>query len=129
MYLLEKTFTFEAAHMLPEHDGKCRRLHGHSWKMTVRLCSNKVQETGPKRGMVLDFYEIKKAVEPLIENFLDHHYLNDTLGIYPTSENVAKWVWDYLSKRSIPSEIKLHSITIHETCTSSCTYTERDYGT
>jgi 6-pyruvoyltetrahydropterin/6-carboxytetrahydropterin synthase len=64
-WTLSKEFTFEAAHRLPRHDGKCARLHGHSWKMLVEVESPELHKSGPKSGMVMDFGDIKAAVEKL----------------------------------------------------------------
>jgi len=119
MFTLTKEFRFEAAHMLPHHDGKCRRLHGHSWKMRVELRKIGLEVEGPKRGMLMDFGDISKAIQPLLETRLDHHYLNETTGLEnPTSEEVARWVFNHLE-----GELAyLHAVEIDETCTSSCRY-------
>lgn len=61
-----KKFKWEAAHRLPRHEGKCRHLHGHSYKMEVELEG----EAGAD-GMVMDFNELKKIIQPLVEQ-LDH---------------------------------------------------------
>lgn len=111
-----KSFTIEAAHRLPNlpEDHKCSRLHGHSFTIEVHV-SGKVNET---TGWVMDFADISKATKPLFEQ-LDHHYLNDIDGLEnPTSENLAKWVWDRL-KSDLPL---LSSIVVKETCTSGCVY-------
>ena len=68
--ILRKTFRFEASHRLPHHPGKCQRLHGHSWVLELSVEGPVVQST----GMVLDFYEMGKAVESTIAE-LDHHHL------------------------------------------------------
>lgn len=121
MYLLEKDFRFEAAHRLLLHDGKCNRLHGHSWRMTVKVRAASVITTGPKTGMVLDYGVLAAMVQPVVDEFLDHHYLNETLApfdVYPTSENIARWLFDTLVAQ-VPG---LVSITVEETCTCRCTY-------
>lgn len=118
-WTLRKSFTFEAAHLLPYHDGKCARLHGHSWKMTVEVGADRLEVRGPKRGMVMDFGELKAVVAPLIEQKLDHFYLNDSLVMEnPTSENVARWVFDQLA----PKLPMLRAVIINETCTAACRY-------
>ena len=119
---LVKEFKFEAAHKLQHYSGlgHCERLHGHSWKGRVHLKFETLHIDGPQTGMGVDFAEIKRHLEGLIEKYLDHHYLNETLGMdSPTSENIAKWVFDYMS-RSLGKN--LEAVTIDETCTSSCTY-------
>lgn len=119
MFQVTKQFRFEASHQLPNHDGKCRRLHGHSWVGKVILESPELIQTGPKAGMVQDFGDISKALKPLLEDFLDHHHLNETLGLVnPTSEEVARWAYNRL-KPELPLLI---AVQIDETCTSSAVY-------
>ena len=119
MYTLKKTFRFEASHQLLRHEGKCGRLHGHSWKMTVEISAPDLQEEGPRTNMVIDFFDISKTVKPLVKEYLDHYHLNDTLKTdSPTSEFIARWVYDKL-KPSLPL---LKVVTVHETCTSECRY-------
>ncbi|MCO6459790.1 MAG: 6-carboxytetrahydropterin synthase [Saprospiraceae bacterium] len=64
--IVAKTFKWEAAHRLPWHSGKCRHLHGHSYKMTVEF-----EGQQDENGFVIDFNEIKKIVEPYIDQ-IDH---------------------------------------------------------
>jgi 6-pyruvoyltetrahydropterin/6-carboxytetrahydropterin synthase len=119
LWLLQKRFAFEAAHKLPSHDGKCARLHGHSWVGYVGVAGSRLQTEGAKAGMLIDYSEIKAAFKPLLNMYLDHHYLNDTLNLEnPTSELVAKFIYDHLA-RTIPN---LQFVRIDETCTSRCTY-------
>lgn len=118
-FKLKKEFRFEAAHKLPKHDGKCSRLHGHSWTMRVHVVGGKLQDSGPKSGMLMDFGDISKAVKPLVEDCLDHHYLNESTGLEnPTSEELARWIFERLHP-VIPG---LVAIEVDETCTSSCCY-------
>lgn len=116
MITLKKSFTFEAAHLLPFHNGKCRNLHGHSWKLTVII---KGQKTDLIKGILTDYGQIGELVKPIIEQYLDHQYLNQSLVMEsPTSENIAIWCWEHIYKL-IPN---LYAIRIKETCTSECTY-------
>ena len=111
-----KAFTIEAAHRLPNlpEDHKCSRLHGHSFRIEIHV-SGDVDGT---TGWIIDFADISAAFKPLFEQ-LDHHYLNDVEGLEnPTSENLAKWVWDKL-KADLPL---LSSVVIQETCTAGCVY-------
>ncbi len=118
-FTLRKTFRFEAAHYLPLHDGKCRRLHGHSFVGRVVLRSMGLVDDGPKMGMVMDFSDVSVALAPLLENYLDHWCLNETLMLKnPTSEEIARWVFVML-KPKLPM---LVAVEIEETCTSSCRY-------
>jgi 6-pyruvoyltetrahydropterin/6-carboxytetrahydropterin synthase len=119
-WLVYKEFRFEAAHTLPHHDGKCRRLHGHSWVGRVYVRSDRLIEGGSKQGMIMDFADIKKYIQPLLDDYLDHYYLNDTTKLEsPTSEAIAKWIFEKLSEAGLPG---LHSVEIQETCTSGCRY-------
>lgn len=111
-----REFTFEAAHRLPNvpEGHKCARLHGHSYLAAVHVSGPVREET----GWVQDFGEIKAAFKPL-EDQLDHHYLNEVPGLEnPTSEVLAKWVWD----RLISELPNLTEVRVRETCTSGCIY-------
>jgi 6-pyruvoyltetrahydropterin/6-carboxytetrahydropterin synthase len=111
-----KQFSIEAAHFLPNvpEGHKCRRLHGHSFQITLIVCG----DVDKKMGWVIDFADIKQAFKPFYEQ-LDHHCLNDVEGLEnPTSENLAHWIWRHL-KPVLP---QLCRIEIKETCTSGCIY-------
>ena len=113
---LTRDFTFEAAHLLPKapEGHKCRRLHGHSFR--VEVCVE--GEVDPATGWLLDYGEIRRLVEPLRAQ-LDHYYLNEVKGLEnATSENLAWWIWERL-RPSLPSLVK---ITVHETCEARCEY-------
>ena len=113
---LEKMFTFEAAHSLPTfpEGHKCRRLHGHSFKVAVEVAG----EVDPQLGYLVDYGEIKAACEP-IRKQLDHYYLNEIEGLEnPTAELLSAWIWGRL-KLGLP---QLSKITVYETCTSACEY-------
>ena len=119
IYTLEKRFLFEASHQLMHHDGKCRRLHGHSWQGVVYVEKDELETTGPKQGMVIDYGDISTALKPLIEHYLDHYHLNDTLKTdNPTSEEIAKWIFNNLD----PVLPGLVAVRVEETCTSAATY-------
>ncbi|MGA0805556.1 MAG: 6-carboxytetrahydropterin synthase QueD [Pseudohongiellaceae bacterium] len=111
-----KEFTFEAAHRLPNvPDGhKCKRLHGHSFRVEVHVRG----PLHPALGWVMDFADLKAAVKPVIAR-LDHYYLNDIPGLdNPTSEVLACWLWHEI-KPLLP---ELSRIVVKETCTSGCVY-------
>ncbi len=119
MWTLEKEFSFEAAHRLPDHDGKCRRLHGHSFRGRLYLEDYELITQGPKQGMVVDFYDVSQAIKPLLEDKLDHWHLNQSTGLKnPTSEELARWIYEQL-KEKLP---QLVAVRVEETCTSACTY-------
>ena len=83
MFVL-KEFEFDAAHYLPEYNGKCERLHGHTYKLVV-----KVEGTPDKEGMVIDFIRLKNIVKEEVLSKLDHACLNDILK-QPSAENIIK---------------------------------------
>ena len=114
---LTQEYGFEAAHRLPKvpPDHKCFRMHGHSFRVEVVLAG----EIDPGTGWLVDFGDVTAAVEPLIQNELDHRSLNDVPGLEnPTSEMLCVWLWRRLVDR-LPS---LSAITVHETCAARCTY-------
>jgi len=97
---IAKAFTFEAAHQLPEHDGKCSRPHGHTYRVEVTLTGEPLP-TGPKRGMVMDFGDVSQVWHAELEPFLDHRDLNVTLGPdlpETTAEWIAAWCYDRFRK-------------------------------
>ncbi len=113
---LRKTFQFEAAHLLPNlpDDHKCRRLHGHSFKVDVVVEG----ECDPQLGWVMDYADISASFDPLWRQ-LDHYYLNEIVGLEnPTSENIAIWIWD----RLVPNLPLLKEIVVAETCTARAVY-------
>ncbi len=113
---LAKSFTFEAAHWLPTFpDGhKCRRMHGHSFKVEV-IVDGLVE---PAKGYLIDYGDLKRLVNPVIDE-LDHRCLNEIAGLEnPTSELVAAWIWRRLHG-VVPD---LAEIVVHETCTARCEY-------
>jgi 6-pyruvoyltetrahydropterin/6-carboxytetrahydropterin synthase len=113
---LARDYRFDAAHRLPRlPDGhKCKRLHGHTYMIEVRLEGEVDEHT----GFLLDFADVDKVVEPVIAK-LDHYYLNEIEGLdNPTSEILARWMW----QRIIGGLPQLHAITVAETCDSRCTY-------
>lgn len=114
-----KEFSFEAAHRLPNtpEGHKCRRLHGHSFRVEVHVEG----PVGAQSGWIMDFGDIKEAWAPLHAT-LDHYYLNEVPGLEnPTSEVLAQWIWSKL-KPTLPG---LSQIVVKETCTSGCIYEGR----
>ncbi|HUS61974.1 MAG TPA: 6-carboxytetrahydropterin synthase QueD, partial [Acidimicrobiales bacterium] len=85
-----RAFTFEASHQLPFHSGKCKRLHGHGYRLEVTV-------TGPVAddGMVLDFAALKDVVHNTVIDRFDHQHLNDLVE-NPTAEVMAAEIWSTL---------------------------------
>tara|TARA_R110002020_G_scaffold85315_1_gene210633 strand:+ start:1350 stop:1706 length:357 start_codon:yes stop_codon:yes gene_type:complete len=110
-----KEFRFEAAHRLPKTPQtlhKCRRLHGHSYRVEIHVTGTPDAQT----GWIVDFAEIVKAWQPL-HDCLDHYYLNEIEGLQnPTSENLARWIWEAIEIDG------LSAVVVRETCTSGCIY-------
>ena len=102
--------------MPPGH--KCGRLHGHSFRVEIRLRGTVDKHSGWFR----DFGDVKLAFKPL-EDQLDHRYLNEVSGLEnPTSENLARWIWQRL-KPELP---ELSCVIVRETCTAGCIYEGED---
>ena len=81
--------------MLPNHPGKCSRLHGHSYRLDVTL-EGPLQADGPATGMVEDFEIVSHVVKRAVIAELDHRSLNELIE-NPTAENIVRWVWGRLA--------------------------------
>lgn len=133
---ISKKFTFEASHVLPLHEGKCSRLHGHSWGLTVAVRG----KVDLRSGFVVDYAKLKEVVNKYVVDRLDHHHLGqgglvdvEKIGkypcvfghsFYPSSENLTLAIAKIL-KPLIPELAKgcfLFSIELDETCTSKATW-------
>jgi len=135
---ITKQFSFETGHALYGYDGKCRNVHGHSYKLSVTVIGNPIDDnTHVKFGMVIDFSDLKKVVKEEIVDVFDHvtvfnkntphvelaKELSDRghnvllVDYQPTSEMM---VIDFAAKikERLPQEIKLHSLKLQETATS-----------
>jgi len=93
---ITRVSTFDAAHQLPWHPGKCRRLHGHTYRLEVSV-------EGPvgDRGIVWDFADLDALVQREVIDRFDHRYLNDLLD-NPTAELVAAEIWKHLESAAAP---------------------------
>lgn len=107
MVSITKCFEFEACHYLPNYNGKCANMHGHSYKLEVEV-------TGPilQNGMVLDFGELKKIVNDLVTNIFDHKNLNDYFT-NPTAEIMVEAIAFELLK-----QVKVIRVRLWETSSS-----------
>lgn len=115
-----KQFRFEAAHQLPNHDGKCRRLHGHSYMVEVVMAGDPKDADGSgSEGMLVDFSHVSLAVKTHVIDKLDHRNLNDViLDVPTTAENIAVWIADQLTGPLTFDNAWLDSVTVWETATS-----------
>ena len=119
MYYLQVESDFASAHQLREYQGKCENLHGHNWRVLARVRGEKLDAL----GMLMDFGILKKHVRQLTED-LDHKFLNETPpfdAINPTSENLAKYLYDELNAL-LPPGVSSYEITVWESSTSAATY-------
>lgn len=117
---IAKTFDFDAAHHLPlMPDGhKCRRPHGHTYRVEVVLEG----EPDP-RGLVMDYSEIAEAWAP-VHALLDHRDLNEVSGLLnPTTENLVVWIWAHMLAR-LP---QLWAIRVYESSSTYCELTRAMY--
>jgi len=135
---ITKQFSFETGHALYGYDGKCRNVHGHSYRLSVTVIGTPISNTGNvKYGMVIDFSDLKKIVKEEIVDVFDHatvfnkntphvelaNELQDRghnvllVNYQPTSEMM---VIDFAEKikTRLPKTIKLHSLKLQETATS-----------
>jgi 6-pyruvoyltetrahydropterin/6-carboxytetrahydropterin synthase len=118
---IRKTFRFEAAHSLPNHEGKCRELHGHSYTVELAFEGDVKPPRGQSDdGMVVDFLAVadwwRREVEPLV----DHRFLNETMPerfLPTTAEHIAGWVLSLLVETGLPAT----EVTVWETPTASAT--------
>ena len=128
MARISKEYSFEAAHRIPGHPGKCKRLHGHSYKAiievtdSVRMDPQKVQY-----GMVIDYDAIDAIMKPIIEERLDHWFLNVSLPEISvhTAEMIAAWIFGTLHDRGAPA----HSlrVEVRETAKTTAQVTYADW--
>lgn len=114
--IITKDFDFEAAQSLPNfpEGHKCRRIHGHSFKISISVRG----DVDPKTGIFYDHARISDAMRPILEQ-LDHTYLNEIPGLEtPTIEFMSVWFWNRLA----PQLPGLYEIVLHETPRARCVY-------
>lgn len=132
--ILKKLFRFEASHRLPFHGGKCARLHGHSWVLEVELEG----PLDPSTGFVVDFADIKSAVQPVIDE-LDHRHLGtwEELSV----EHLMQWGVHWLPINfnatcenllfeigmRLPADFRWSKLSLQETCTSEASMTKAEF--
>ncbi len=122
MFELMVETTFSAAHQLKGYMGKCERLHGHNWKVQVHVIAEQLNEI----DIAMDFHDLKRLVNEVVST-LDHTILNEIFPFTeknPSSENIAKWVYDSLRKKLPDETIQLSAVTVWESDEASATYYE-----
>lgn len=122
---VQREYHFESAHFLPlVHDGhKCKRMHGHNYKMDVEIL--RMGTALDKVGFVMDFWDMDKVVEPIIK-LVDHRVLNEIDGLEnPTAEFIAQWFASKIKTEllALDASIKLKKVIIWETPTCCAIYT------
>ena len=142
---ITKIFNFEMAHALNGYDGLCRNIHGHSYKLYVTLSGLPSEdESSPKKGMLMDFSDLKKIVQQTIIDRYDHALLlnQDTdkevvevlkqhyqkivvLNYQPTSELLLIHFAEIL-QNTLPTSVKLYSLRLNETETSYAEWFAKD---
>jgi 6-pyruvoyltetrahydropterin/6-carboxytetrahydropterin synthase len=113
---------FSAAHQLREVGGSCEQLHGHTWQVEVFLKGEKLEDV----GILMDFRKIKSIVKKWIDK-LDHQYLNNVLeGINPTTENLARYLFEELEENIYSKRVKLSKVRVWES-DDACVSYEKPY--
>ena len=129
MFEITKEYSFEAAHHLPDHQGQCHNVHGHSYVLEVALSAIHLQTTGSEAGMVVDFVRIDDVMKPLVAR-VDHggfalgyaDTLNEALPSEyqpPTAEHIAEWAAHALIAHFGPS---VRCVRVWETAKCSAAY-------
>jgi 6-pyruvoyltetrahydropterin/6-carboxytetrahydropterin synthase len=122
MYIVTIETEFSASHIIRDYDGPCSRPHGHNWKVTVEARTDVLD----KLGMGIDFYSLQNMTREVIAKF-DHRDINSIppfdKTLNPTSENIARYIYDELKKR-LPPRAKLSSVAIAETSQYTAKYSE-----
>ena len=120
MYRLTIMTDFAAAHNLINYQGDCENLHGHNWKVEVRVRAIELNNA----GLGVDFKILKKETKQLLE-LLDHKYLNDLpmfKGLSPSSEHICKYLYDELGKILNDDNITIECVTVWESDRACASY-------
>ena len=139
MYFLKTSASFDSAHFLHGYDGKCANIHGHRWTIEVMVSSEKLENTGNCRGMLIDFSDLKKAVRTLadeldhaliyeegtlkqntISALMDENFRLISVPFRPTAENFAR----SFSEKLISEGLPVKSVTVWETPDNCAVYEE-----
>ncbi|MDK4684113.1 6-carboxytetrahydropterin synthase QueD [Kingella negevensis] len=141
MFKTAKEFSFDMAHMLDGHDGKCQNLHGHTYILQVEITGS-LHETGAKKGMVMDFADLKAQVKTHILDKMDHAFIYDTtseresqvaqllnqlnsktygIPTRTTAEEMTRHIYNVLKTQA---QLPISLVRLWETPTSYCEYSE-----
>ena len=143
MLTINKEFTFETAHQLEGYNGKCRNIHGHSYRLAVGVRGVPIADPAhPHCGMIMDFADLKRIVEEQVVSVFDHalvlrrgavlHGALQTADIriietdyQPTCENLLLDIVRRV-REHLPPNVHLHRATLHETASSWAEWTSED---
>jgi len=120
MFKAFKEAEFSAAHSLRGYKGKCEALHGHNWKIRLQIAASELDPL----GMVIDFAELKEILASILGR-LDHQNLNEVAPFdktNPTSENIAKYIYDKASEMLSDERVKVDRVMVWEKSTSCAEY-------
>ncbi|QIA75920.1 6-carboxytetrahydropterin synthase QueD [Rodentibacter caecimuris] len=141
MFKISKEFSFDIAHLLDNHDGKCQNLHGHTYKLQVEITGD-LHENGAKKSMVMDFSDLKNTVKKAILDPMDHAFIYDqtsereskiavllqelnsktfAVPFRTTAEEMARFIFNRLK---YDEKLAVSAIRLWETPTSFCEYSE-----
>ena len=122
MYEIRVRMSFSAAHNLKGYRGKCERLHGHNWTVEAAVSAERLN----RQGLAMDFTILKKALKDILER-LDHSNLNEHpyfKKANPSSENIAKFIYDRLKAKLTAHGLQLTAVTVWESENCCATYRE-----
>lgn len=139
MYFLTAKASFDSAHFLLGHGGKCANLHGHRWDIIAEIAGEELEKDGESRGMLIDFSDVKKFLKDLADSY-DHKFIMEenslkentvkalqdegfdmiTVEFRPTAEEFAKFFYNEMRNAGFP----VKSMTVYETPNNCAKYTE-----
>ncbi len=120
MFEVAVEYSFAAGHALRGYKGKCENVHGHNYRVQVTVAGDKLNSI----GLLVDFTDLKAALRELADSF-DHRFLNDLEPFKqanPSAENLAFYLGNELGHRLQNQNVKVRSVTVWETDTTSATY-------
>ena len=120
MYEVTIIKSFSAAHLLSQIGGKCEELHGHNFKVEVKVAAPNLNES----GLLIDFRVVKKWLNEILDQ-MDHKHLNELpyfAGINPSAENIAKYIYSEMKLKAEQSEVKVACAKVWESENAAVTY-------
>lgn len=124
MYEISTEINFSAAHHLKNYNGPCEKIHGHNWRVVAYVRLKKLNEI----GIGIDFKTLKSLLAEVIKK-LDHSDLNiifDKNGQNPSSENIAKYIYNELERRLTVPNSFVSRVDVYETPGNCASYFDHD---